>query len=165
MSKKFEIGEQVSILNLPLTGIVLEIGEKIKVALSDGFDEYFFPNELVKNTLKIQDITIEHNIEQPKSKIIKGSIEEIDIHATFNVKSLRNLSSYEIVERQLHYFKEEIENCKKNHIETLRVIHGKGTGTLRALLLVECKKIPKIKTAIPSTQFYRDSALEIIFLD
>ena len=165
MSKKFNIGDLVSIVNLPLTGTIIETGLKYKVALSDGFEESFFAHEIVHSRMVVEDIHIKDQIELSETHIIKGSFEEIDLHATFNVKSLRNLTSYEIVERQLDYFRNEVALCKKNRIETLRVIHGKGTGILRNLILEESKKIEYIKVQIPTKEFQKNSAIDIIFLN
>jgi dsDNA-specific endonuclease/ATPase MutS2 len=65
----------------------------------------------------------------------KESVWEVDLHIEEIVDRHKHLTNGEIVDLQLRHARSVIEKARKNKIQKLIFIHGKGKGTLRMELL------------------------------
>lgn len=174
--RKFQLGDTVSVLDDDLRGQVVEINNSIKVLLNDGFEMEFSPNELVlESSLSSFDDSL-----TPSSEIIEnkesGSQKKkstprpkrgeqtemvIDLHIEKLVKRTKNMSSYDILTKQLDTAKYHIEMALRKRIQKLVLIHGVGEGVLRADLESLIRRYDHLRYSDADFRKYGQGALEI----
>ncbi len=146
------IGEQVSVLDEDINGVVLSIvKDQITIETTDGFVMTYVINELLKlnkssnlmNTIKsinVNQIVKEKAIPKPRSfvKDRKDKREipapEFDLHIEKLVQNKNRMSNYDILTLQTETAKRHIEFAINNRIPKIVFIHGVGEGILKAEL-------------------------------
>ena len=122
-----ELGDYVEVKGLGLIGKVKKIsGEKVQVVTEDGFDVKTKLDQLVKT-----DEPLTHK------KIQTGVDHELQIKT--DVKLELNIIGYHIDEG-LEAVSKYLDECRLRHFKTVRIIHGMGSGQLRAAVHAYLKK-------------------------
>jgi dsDNA-specific endonuclease/ATPase MutS2 len=100
-----------------------------------------FPSEKKPKIKKVKDYNFNVNpsmLGEEKPKYRGKSNEsawEVDLHIEEIVDQYKHLTNGEIVDIQLRHARTVIEKARKNKIQKVVFIHGKGKGTLRSELL------------------------------
>ena len=76
----------------------------------------------------------------------------------------KQIPKEKILERQLTAFKEEYQNCLKEKVDELIVIHGKVSGILRENLIQFLKETKKTRYEEMTNGKYKQAAIKIYFL-
>lgn len=101
--------------------------------------QVFVSAEEIKNAL-LQKTEPEACPSKPsQKKELKNNIVEIDLHAHELLDSTAGMSSGEILNFQLDYFRKTLEEYKNKKGQKIVFIHGKGDGVLRKAVLQELK--------------------------
>lgn len=160
-----KVGDHVSKIDEPIDGHILSVdGHTAEVLWSDGFEERLLIKKItLKKTFEIEEIQVKDQLVSPI--LVARKIEEIDLH--FDKIEIKHhlVPKYEILIRQLNYFYEEVQRAKKEKLDTLIVIHGRGEGVLREELIAACQKIDHIYFETAQDKKYRGNALAIHFLN
>ncbi|MCF6222100.1 MAG: Smr/MutS family protein [Flavobacteriaceae bacterium] len=175
MSKKhaFHIGDQVAMLNEPITGKVVDIYNKFIVLLAqDGFEYECLITEIVPifdlhpHFYDGTDKEINDKKESFSSKNIskqrknKPKILEIDLHIHELVDSEKGMRNIDILNLQLQTVKKQMEFAKQNKIQRVIFIHGIGAGVLKKELHHLLKKY-KVEFFEASYNNYGQGATEV----
>lgn len=81
---------------------------------------------------------------QPKQKVVKNDIVEIDLHIHELLDDTTGMSNAEMLNYQLDVFRKTLDEYKNRKGQRIVFIHGKGDGVLRRAILDELKR--KYKT-------------------
>jgi len=180
-TKKFEIGDKVSVLDEAIDGVVVGIkNNEITIETTDNFVMTYFVNELIKinnsNDLKsiIRSETLTHKNSdiQPKKKYnaptfksnkTERGIPEFDLHIEKLVKNPRGMNNFDILTIQTETAKRHIEFSIKNRIPKIVFIHGVGEGVLKAELDFMLKRYDNISFQDANYQKYGLGATEVYF--
>jgi dsDNA-specific endonuclease/ATPase MutS2 len=177
----FKIGDQVSVLDDDMDGIVSAIdGQQITIETTDGFTMTYFVNQLVKNlnsselsrsiesfnSQKIKEqkeVPLKHK--QPVSVRQKGEIPppEFDLHIEKLVKNHKILSNYQILTLQIETAQRHVEFALRNRIPKIVFIHGVGEGILKADLDAMLSRYEQITFQDANYQKYGSGATEVYF--
>ena len=148
----FNKGDQVSVLDEDVNGVVVAVNDKqVTIETTDGFVMTYFVNELLKinntsnlmNSIKRINIDVvakEKEIPKPRSfvKERKDKREipapEFDLHIEKLVPNKRGMSNYDILTLQSETAKRHVEFAIKNRIPKIVFIHGVGEGILKSEL-------------------------------
>ena len=167
MLKKIKLGDRVHWVDQPWSGIVQEIsGARAYVLLDDGFTEWAPLSQLIlKNDL---DISFEEAPSQEKNEtrhleVRPIILEEIDLHIENLFVHWRSIPTSDILARQLHAFKEELQTCKRAKVDELIVIHGKGSGILKRNILEILNGHTNISLKEMNSGKYKQAAIKIYF--
>lgn len=176
LTKRFEIGNKVAVLDDVLTGIVVGItSNDISVKTSDGMIFNFSANELVKIEVdqyelsKFSDINNEllnqkiNTHTSKKRNFVKSNNEiilEVDLHIHQLTKSTRGMDNYDMLQLQLDTAKRKIEYAVDKKISKIVFIHGVGEGVLKSELHYLLNKYP-VKYYDASFQKYGLGATEV----
>lgn len=150
---RFNIGDKVKFLNEKGEGVVTNIISKttLGITIEDGLEIPYLVSELLfveieKNEKKeeFESKSETKNIQLPKKKLGKGPSTskphiknnpayeaEIDLHIENLVDRHLGMSNGEIVQVQLRYFQQALDNAIVNRYRKLVVIHGVGNGRLK----------------------------------
>ena len=148
----FSKGDQVSVLDEAINGIVISVKDKeVTIETEDGFMMTFFVNELIKvnvssnlmdsiKRINVGEIAKEKEI--PKARIFvkerkdkhEISAPEFDLHIEKLVPNKRGMSNYDILTLQSETAKRHIEFAIRNRIPKIVFIHGVGEGVLKSEL-------------------------------
>ncbi len=179
MSKTFNIGDHVSVLDEAVDGIVKVInGSQITIETTDGFVMTYFVNELINNhkssalynisgTNDLANVLKEKEIPKPrtfvKEKKSKGEIPppEFDLHIEKLVKNYRGMSNYDILTLQSETAKRHIEFAIRNRIPKIVFIHGVGEGVLKSELDFMLGRYENIDFRDGNYQKYGQGATEV----
>jgi dsDNA-specific endonuclease/ATPase MutS2 len=175
----FNKGDQVSVLDEDVNGVVLSIKDKqITIETTDGFVMTYFVNELIKinkssnlmNSIERIDIVVvakEKEIPKPRSfvKERKDKREipapEFDLHIEKLVPNKRGMSNYDILTLQAETAKRHIEFAIKNRIPKIVFIHGVGEGILKSELDFLLGRYDNIAFQEGNYQKYGQGATEV----
>jgi len=180
-TKKFEVGDKVSVLDEAINGVVISIQSNgVTVETTDGFLMTYFVNELVKeyNTSYLNSINASDTLHKKiidttpkkkntipvfKSDKIEKGIPEFDLHIEKLVKNFRGMSNFDILNIQTETAKRHIEFALKNRIPKIVFIHGVGEGVLKAELDFMLKRYENISFQDANYQKYGLGATEVYF--
>lgn len=173
---KFKIGDKVSVLDDNLRGKVVHIGAAITVHMEDGFELEFSPNELVREmgtdafeinaTPGINDLKAKAQKSKTKKRKLKAKQRNepelvIDLHIEQLVKSTKDLSSFDMLTKQLDTAKYHINLALSKRIRKLVFIHGVGDGVLRADLEALFRQYEDFKYYDADYRKYGQGAVEV----
>ncbi|WP_298225018.1 Smr/MutS family protein [Flavobacterium sp.] len=148
----FSIGDQVSVLDEAINGVVVSVkNNEITIETDEGFVMTYFVNQLIKNfktsnlskdigSFNSDKIKQEKEIPKPRSFAkevkVKGEIPppEFDLHIEKLVKNFRGMSNHDILTLQSETAKRHVEFAIRNRIPKIVFIHGVGEGILKAEL-------------------------------
>lgn len=180
-TKKFDIGDSVSVLDEAIDGIVIAVkNNEITIKTSDDFVLTYFVNELVKinNTNDLNKIikseTLVHKSSdiQPKKKQnmptfktdkVERGIPEFDLHIEKLVKNFRGMSNFDILNLQTETAKRHLDFAIRNRIPKIVFIHGVGEGVLKAELDFMLNRTEGITFQDANYQKYGMGATEVYF--
>jgi len=152
MTKKFNTGDKVTVLDDSFSGIVKSYKNgKVVIETPEGFELAFDENELVKvnndNELKSffssQSLSsVLKDKEEPKKRSFvreKRSkkdefVLEVDLHIEKLVPNKKGMSNYDILTLQMETAKRQLDFAVKNRMPKVVFIHGIGEGVLKAEL-------------------------------
>ena len=173
-----KIGDRVSVIDDPITGVVVSVNdENISIETDDGFVMKFHSKELVieEETISIvpslEEITAnisfkEHNqkkskrtVKTPKKKEIPAM--EVDLHIHKLVKSVKGMSNYDMVNLQVETAKRQLQFAIQKKIPRVIFIHGVGQGVLKEELRFEFSKYDEIRVTDADYRKYGLGAMEI----
>jgi dsDNA-specific endonuclease/ATPase MutS2 len=175
----FNKGDQVSVLDEDVNGIVLEVKDKqITIETTDGFVMTYFVNELLKvrnssnlmdsiQRINIGQVAKEKEIPKPRSfvkeKKDKRQIPapEFDLHIEKLVVNKRGMSNYDILTLQTETAKRHIEFAIRNRIPKIVFIHGVGEGVLKSELDFLLGRYDNIAFQDGNYQKYGQGATEV----
>jgi len=161
----FKIGDLVSKIDEPIDGHILSIDHQVvHVLWDDGFEEKILRKKItLKKSIELSEIEVKDDTTSITWR--KRRIEEVDLH--FDKIEIRHhlVPKYEILIRQLNYFHEEVQRAKREHLDTLIVIHGRGEGVLKEELIAACQKMEHIQYETAKDKKYNGNALAIHFLN
>jgi dsDNA-specific endonuclease/ATPase MutS2 len=175
----FNKGDQVSVLDEDVNGIVLEVKDKqITIETTDGFVMTYFVNELLKvrnssnlmdsiQRINIEQVAKEKEIPKPRSfvkeKKDKRQIPapEFDLHIEKLVVNKRGMSNYDILTLQTETAKRHIEFAIRNRIPKIVFIHGVGEGVLKSELDFLLGRYDNIAFQDGNYQKYGQGATEV----
>ncbi len=162
-SMKFQVGDTVSILDEPLKGKVMSMGNRIKVLLEDGFEESFLPSQLSVYAKEMfnHELEVKDQASAPQFKTQK--ISEIDLHFDAQRMKIHSIEPQEVLQRQLILLQEEIRESISNKVDRLIVIHGIGKGILKNEVIQISKKHPNITVRILTESRYKNCAIALDF--
>jgi len=177
MTKKhvFKIGDHISMLNEPITGIIEHINNPYIIFLDqDGFEHECLMPEIVPNLNlhNLIDKGLEEGIQSKKeanpisetkkiSKKRNGSkILEVDLHIQELVESEKGMRNIDMLNLQLQTATKQMEYAMQNKIQRVVFIHGIGTGVLKKELHLLLKKY-KVEIYEASYSKYGQGATEV----
>lgn len=178
-TKKFNIGDIVSVLDEAIDGVVVAVkNNEVTIETTDKFVMTYFVNELVKinnssdlnyiirsETLVNKSIDIQpqkkQNLPTFKSDKIERGVPEFDLHIEKLVKNYRGMSNFDILTIQTDTAKRHIEFSLKNRIPKIVFIHGVGEGVLKAELDFMLKRYDGISFQDANYQKYGLGATEV----
>jgi len=142
-------GDQVSVLDDDITGVVTEIdGATLTIETSDGFEMTFATSEVIKmesselqqniflNTT-LNDVISEKEAPKRKqpTKLKRKEKElpamEVDLHIHKLTDSDRGMSNHDMLTLQLDTARRQLEFAIKKRIPKIVFIHGVGAGVLK----------------------------------
>ena len=180
-TKKFDIGDQVSVLDEAVDGIVIAVkNNEITIKTTDDFVLTYFVNELVKinntndlkqiiksGTLVKKSVDIQpqkkHNAPTFKSDKVERGIPEFDLHIEKLVKNFRGMSNFDILNIQTETAKRHLDFAVRNRIPKLVFIHGVGEGVLKAELDFILNRMEGLSFQDANYQKYGLGATEVYF--
>ena len=148
----FSKGDQVSVLDEAINGVVVSVKDKeVTVETEDGFMMTFFVNELIKvnvssnlmdsiKRINVSEVAKEKEIPKARSFVKERkdkhevSAPEFDLHIEKLVPNKRGMSNYDILTLQSETAKRHIEFAIRNRIPKIVFIHGVGEGILKSEL-------------------------------
>lgn len=134
-----KIGDQVSVVDEDLNGIITSVKGNIVVVK----DEYGFTHQYPREKLVPKNASLYENIKvikkpEPKKIISKKHQKEhliLDLHFHHLVKNPNDYDSFERLFIQKEKLLEVIAFCRKNHLKRLEIVHGIGDGVLQKMVL------------------------------
>jgi DNA-nicking Smr family endonuclease len=180
---KFKPGDQVSVLNETIRGVVIsEEGNVVRIEDTDGFERKYEPDELVhshQDDYNFDDLDEEEMIADQLKSIRKERFEKtsglnksyyIDLHIEVLVDDHNNMTNFEIVQTQMEYCKNFIRNALESNRKKVYIIHGKGQGVLKAEVHTFLRNL-RLENGVeldyhdaPYPDFGKGGATEVIFL-
>ena len=180
-TKKFNIGDTVSVLDEAVDGVVIAVkNNEVTIETTDKFVMTYFVIELVKinntndlnyiiktETLVNKSIDIQpqkkYNTPTFKSDKVERGVPEFDLHIEKLVKNSRGMSNYDILTIQTETAKRHIEFSMRNRIPKIVFIHGVGEGVLKAELDFMLNRYEGISFQDANYQKYGLGATEVYF--
>lgn len=180
-TKKFNIGDTVSVLDEAVDGVVIAVkNNEVTIETTDKFVMTYFVKELVKinntndlnyiiktETLVNKSIDIQpqkkYNTPTFKSDKVERGVPEFDLHIEKLVKNSRGMSNYDILTIQTETAKRHIEFSMRNRIPKIVFIHGVGEGVLKAELDFMLNRYEGISFQDANYQKYGLGATEVYF--
>ena len=180
-TKKFNIGDTVSVLDEAVDGVVIVVkNNEVTIETTDKFVMTYFVNELVKinntndlnyiiktETLVNKSIDIQpqkkYNTPTFKSDKVERGVPEFDLHIEKLVKNPRGMSNFDILTIQTETAKRHVEFSIRNRIPKIVFIHGVGEGVLKAELDFMLNRYEGISFQDANYQKYGLGATEVYF--
>ena len=178
----FSIGNQISVLDDAINGVVIKINRPtITIKTDDGFELDYHEKELILiqsssdflNNIAQTNFTSvakEKEIPKPRSFVKEKKspkdefVLEIDLHIEKLVPNKRGMNNYDILNIQTETIKRQMEFALKNRIPKLVFIHGVGEGVLKAELDFLLGRYENIKFQEANYQKYGLGATEVYFI-
>ena len=141
---EFKLGDKVLFKTENQKGEVIKINSfyKVTVKTDDGFEVFAATKELVKVEINTDIASAYGNNFYKKDSDNKSSdsfkrdksstVIKIDLHIELLTKNYHYLDNFEIVQFQLNECHQRIEKALNSNCQKLIIIHGIGTGTLKA---------------------------------
>ncbi len=179
MAKIFNIGDEVSVLDEAIDGVVVKVEkDQITIETTDKFMMTYFVKELIKinKTSNLDYFNSSSNLDKIKLDIqlsrkqielhkklekVERGIPEFDLHIEKLVKNKNGLSNYDILNLQAETAKRHVEFAIKNRIPKIVFIHGVGEGILKAELDFMLKRYEQISFQDANYQKYGLGATEV----
>lgn len=175
MVNKLKIGDYVTFLDEIGKGCIKDIlnANQAIVLTDDGFEVTYQINKLIlvsednyseeafKSNISFQDLSKYQK--KSKSKFENNKTWEVDLHIENIIDYTKNLSNYDIINKQINYCNSVVEKAIKNNISKLIIIHGRGEGVLKEEVLQLLKKY-NVKTKDANFKKYGLGATEVIFI-
>jgi hypothetical protein len=158
-------GDKVRLLDEPAEGIISAIiGQRATVDIEGGFEEDILISKLIKVEL------IDYDTKSREEKHLDTYVEiraekttEIDLHIENLFVHWQKIPKEEFLHRQINAFKEELYHARKNKLDKLIVIHGKGTGVLKNAIIDILDLERNLSYINMNKDKYKDAAIEIYF--
>jgi len=141
---EFKLGDKILFKTENLKGEIVRINSEYKVTVhtEDGFDVLAYIKDLVKIEINTdKDIAYGNYFHQKDSDNKSGNsfkrdksatVLKIDLHIELLSVSYQYLDNFEIVQIQLNECHLRIEKALHSNYEKLIIVHGIGTGRLKA---------------------------------
>lgn len=148
-NSSFKKGDQVSVLDDAITGVVKEIsGTAVSVLTDDGFILEYAPHELIKledqeltvSSHEVQNSLVEKEIQERKPPVKSKRKEkelppmEVDLHIHHLVPTTKGMTNHDMLSLQLETARRQLEFAIRKRIQRVVFIHGVGEGVLRTEL-------------------------------
>lgn len=132
---RFQVGNQISILNEALKGEIIQIEhQRANVLLEDGFNEWYPISQLIHvSNINIEDISLKDPATHVEVR--KEKIHEVDLHIENLTVHFKSIEPQKILNYQISSFYDEYTYARGNSYDSMIVIHGKGQGILRDTIL------------------------------
>lgn len=177
MSKIFNIGDTVAVIDATIKGIVHQVdGKTILLKDSDGFIHQYNKSELVlikgeqkdfSKYIDIQhDLLLEKEDFKHKKTVKKFKTQrkqpplEVDLHIHQLTVSTKGMTNYDMLNLQLDTAKRRLEFARNKKIQRIVFIHGVGEGVLELELKNMLKNYP-VEVYAASFQKYGFGATEV----
>jgi Smr domain len=160
-----KIGDKVLLVDEPAQGVITAItGQRAKVDIVGGFEEEI----LISKLIKVNEIDYEMNELEDKHndtyvEIRAEKLNEIDLHIENLFVHWQKIPKEDYLHRQLNAFKVELYHARKNKLDKLIVIHGKGKGILKNAVIDILNEQQKLSYQSMTKDKYKDAAIEIYF--
>lgn len=160
-----KIGDKVRLKDEPAYGIVTTIiGQRATVDIEGGFDEDFLISKLIKVEELDYDIkATEEKHQEVYVEIRQEKTNEIDLHIENLFVHWKKIPKEEYLYRQINALKEELYHARKNKLDKLIVIHGKGTGVLKNAVIDILDLERNLSYRHMTKDKYKNAAIEIYF--
>lgn len=173
-------GDKVTVIDDALDGVVIgNIGNKIMIETTDGFELAFSPNELIKMDNNQMDLSLKNQsmraviqekeipkarsfIKEKKAKHDPG-IPEFDLHIEKLVKNPKGMTHFDILTLQSETAKRHLDFALRNRIPKIVFIHGVGEGVLKAELDFLLGRYENVVFQDANFQKYGIGATEVYF--
>lgn len=181
-TQQFNIGDYVSVLNEPIYGTVISVGQKkTKITDTDGFEREYLNERLVLakpvEQYKLHDapvqkesqIKINRTLKVTESKEKMFQSFEIDLHFDTLSEKYYLEENYQILQKQLSACRAFCQKAIRNKTKRIVIIHGKGEGVLKSevyLYLNRLKNDQGIRLEFhdaPYNEYGIGGATEVIF--
>ena len=141
---QFQLGDKILFKTESQKGIIVKINSNYKVTVltEDGFEVLASVKDLVKVKVDTDKAKAYGNFflqKDSKNKSINSfkrdkssTILKIDLHIELLIDSYQYLDNFEIVQIQLNECHLKIENALNSNYQKLIIVHGIGTGSLKA---------------------------------
>jgi ABC-type sugar transport system ATPase subunit len=160
-----KIGDIVRLIDEPAQGIVTAFkGQRAIVDIEGGFEEEFLISKLIK--IELLNYEMEMNEEKHQDSYVEIRPEkttEIDLHIESLFVHWKKIPSEEYLHRQINAMKEELYLARKNKLDKLIVIHGKGKGILKNAIIDILNSERNLSYQAMTKDKYKDAAIEIYF--
>ncbi len=175
-----KIGDKVSVIDEPVSGVVTAIQNKeITILTEEGFEVQYTENELVEIKDVIDNLlhtthpvsrvlnekktgsTKKTNKTLLKSKSKKTPPMEVDLHIEKLINSIKGLNSFDILNIQLNEARKKLQFAFSRKIQRIVFIHGVGEGILKTELIHLLKKYDNLKYYDADYQKYGLGATEV----
>jgi len=176
-----KIGDQVSVLDEPISGVVVAVQKnEVTIASEDGFHLTFLKHELVKEqsthmiTPSFEEV--QKNLQdkevfkkKPKRSLVKVKERnvppmEIDLHIHKLVKSSKGMSNYDMVTLQLETAKRQLDFAISKRIPKVVFIHGVGQGVLKEELTYLFGRYDNLRISDADYKKYGLGAMEVYII-
>lgn len=180
MTKNFNIGDTVLVMDEAISGVVTEIlGTSISIETDDGFILEFSSNELlkinpkeslkselfssqsVKSVISEKEQPTRKNVPKVKPKERNSPAMEIDLHIHQLTPNSKRMSNHEMLTLQLDTAKRQLEFAIRNRIQKVVFIHGVGEGVLKMELEYLFNRYDNVKFYDADYQKYGLGAMEV----
>ena len=177
----FKVGDKVRFLNDVGEGKVIAIhsSSKVEVLSSDGFEytystldivpfgdvsdysgsAYAATEEVVREEVKEIQKTSEP---APVRQKVSEQFLEVDLHIQELISNTKGLSNGDMIEIQVHHFREQLEWAIKQRIKKIVFIHGVGQGILKQEIRHRLKGYTNLEYHDASYARYGYGATEVL---
>ncbi|WP_406683971.1 DNA mismatch repair protein MutS [Seonamhaeicola sp. MEBiC1930] len=176
---KFKVGDEVSVLDEDLSGVVKKIiGKMVSIETNDGFLLEFPEPSLVKakplnfkkeifshaglsNVVSEKEQPVKRKQPKVKAKERFQPTMEVDLHIHQLVKSTKGLTNHDMLTLQLDTAKRQLEYAINKRIQKVVFIHGVGEGVLKLELEYLFGRYSNVKFYDANYQKYGLGATEV----
>lgn len=160
-----KIGDKVSLVDEPAQGIITAInGQRVSVDIDGGFNEDIAISKLIKvNEINYDMEDLEDKHQDTYVEIRQEKLNEIDLHIENLFIHWQKIPKNEYLHKQINAMKEELYLARKNKLDKLIVIHGKGKGILKNAIIDILDAERNLSYRAMTHDKYKDAAIEIYF--
>lgn len=173
----FSKGDQVSVLNEAIDGMVLSVsGASVRIETTHGFEMVFDQKELIhagKSALSIGNADLKQILKEKEAAPRRAHVREkrtgdvpppeFDLHIEKLIKNPKILNHHDILTLQTETAKRHIDFAIRNRIPRIILIHGVGEGVLKSELEYLLGRYDGISFHEASYQKFGSGAMEVIF--
>ncbi|HRH03022.1 MAG TPA: DUF2027 domain-containing protein [Bacteroidia bacterium] len=127
-------------------------------------DQLTIPESMLREHIQNSKVSIKDNFKLKEIKLHQSRVEEreVDLHIEELVDNTSGMSNAQIVQLQLSHLQKELDEAIAQRLKKLIVIHGIGTGRLKAEVYKALQNYPKLKYQDASYAKYGFGATEIL---